>query len=353
MQITRVDVTPVNLTMRQPALLTGRPEASEIMAIFVRMETREGQTAWGCTVAGTNMTGEDPKEVLRLCQDCASLIPDLHPTNIEFSLRELESRAMATPGVLCAFDLAFHDLLSLAADMPLYRLLGGYRDRIQTSATIPISPVDVSVEIAQDRARHGFGMLKIKGGHDPGEDVQRVQAIHRALPAHILRLDADEGYSVQQALDVSRALEHILEMIEQPVAAGDYAGLRQVKEISPVPVLADQSVRGPASALDLAAHKVVDGLSIKLAACGGLRCARQVDAIARAAQISTMVGCFVEPALLISAGLSLALSSPNVHYGDLDGCFDLLNDPSRAGFRLEDGWLIASEVPGLAYSVEL
>jgi hypothetical protein len=57
--------------------------------------------------------------------------------------------------------------------------------------------------------------------------------------------------------------------------------------------------------------------------------------------------------MLISAGLSLALSSPNVHYGDLDGHFDLLNDPSRPGFRLEDGWLVASDVPGLGYSVEL
>ena len=57
--------------------------------------------------------------------------------------------------------------------------------------------------------------------------------------------------------------------------------------------------------------------------------------------------------MLIAAGLSFALSSPNVRYGDLDGYLDLTNDPSRAGFRLEEGWLIASEVPGLGYTVEL
>jgi L-alanine-DL-glutamate epimerase-like enolase superfamily enzyme len=196
-------------------------------------------------------------------------------------------------------------------------------------------------------------MLKIKGGIDPEEDVRRVQAIHKALPNHILRLDADGGYSVPQALDVARALKDELEMLEQPTPANDLASLRQVTKLSPVPVLADQSVTSPASALDLAAQRAANGVSIKLATCGGLRCARQVDAIVRAARIDSMVSCFIEPSLLIAAGLSLALSSPNVRYADLDGHLGLLNDPSRPGFRLEDGWLIAADVPGLGYTVEL
>ena len=207
--------------------------------------------------------------------------------------------------------------------------------------------------MAQERAGRGFRMLKIKGGCDPAEDVQRVKAIRRALPEHILRLDADGGYQVQDALDVARALQHELEMIEQPTAPGDLDGLRKVKEFSPVPVLADQSVSGPVSALQVAAGQYADGISVKLAACGGLHNARQMDAIARAARISLMVSCLIEPAMLTAAGLSLALSSPNVRYGDLDGYMDLVNDPSLPGFRLEDGWLIASDVPGLGYTVNL
>lgn len=66
-----------------------------------------------------------------------------------------------------------------------------------------------------------------------------------------------------------------------------------------------------------------------------------------------MVGCLNEPALLIAAGLGFALSSPNVLYGDLDGHFDLSDDPTQAGFIFEDGWLVASERPGLGCRVEL
>jgi hypothetical protein len=61
----------------------------------------------------------------------------------------------------------------------------------------------------------------------------------------------------------------------------------------------------------------------------------------------------IEPALLIAAGLSFALSSPNVKYADLDGYLELVFDPSDAGFQLKDGWLTASEVPGLGCTVNL
>jgi L-Ala-D/L-Glu epimerase len=353
MQIIKAEVTPVELELRSPVHMAGIPPIDNITAIFVRIETRGGQNAWGCTIAHPELTGESPEDVIQACQSCAALAPDLHPTNIEFSLDELVSRCGASPSVLCAFDLAFHDLLCLAIGMPLYRLLGGYRDRIQTSVTIPIAPINVAVKRACERASHGFRVLKIKGGLDPEEDVRRVQAIHRALPHHILRLDADGGYSIQQALDVARALENTIQMLEQPTPAGDLEGLRRVKEISPLPILADQSLTNPASALHLSANHIADGFSIKLASCGGLRNARQIEAIARAANMATMISCFIEPALLISAGLGLALSSPNIAYGDLDGNLDLLNDISRAGFTLEEGWLIASEVPGLGYTVDL
>jgi L-alanine-DL-glutamate epimerase-like enolase superfamily enzyme len=354
MQITRAEVIPVELSLRRPVQMAGLAEIHRIQAVFVRIETRQGQTAWGCTVAHPQLTGEQPAEVLRKCREYARIVPDLHPTNLEYSLTELEHLGGASsPGAMCAFDLAFHDLLCLAADMPLYRILGGYRNRIQTSVTVPISPVDESVEVARQQASLGFQILKIKGGLDPEQDVRRVRAIHRALPQHRLRLDADGGYTLQGALEVARALQGQLEMLEQPMPAGDLPALRQMTQLSPLPILADQSLSGPASALELAANHAVNGVSLKLASCGGLRCARQIDAIARVARLATMVSCFIEPALLIAAGLSFALSSPNVRYGDLDGHLDLLNDPSRACFRLEEGWLVATDVPGLGSTVDL
>ena len=60
-----------------------------------------------------------PEDVIRACEACADLAPDPHPTHIEYSLDELAPLTESAPSALCAFDLAFHDLLGLAAGMPL------------------------------------------------------------------------------------------------------------------------------------------------------------------------------------------------------------------------------------------
>ena len=353
MQIIRAEVIPVELNLRLPVRMVHLPDITSVTVIFVRFVTRQGQSAWGCCVSHPSLTGEDPKQVLGLCQDCATLVPDLHPTNLEYSLNELEAASHGSPVVMCAFDLAFHDLLGLETGLPLYELLGGYRNRIPTSATVPVAPVSETVSCAQSLARKGFRLLKIKGGIDPDQDVERLQAVHRALPTLTLRLDADGGYTVRSALEVARALRGDLEMLEQPTPADDLESLRQVTRQSPIPIIADQSVCGPASALELASGRYANGLSVKVASCGGLRCAKVVENVARAAQLSVMVGCVIEPALLISAGLSLALSSPGVRYADLDGYLDLVDDPSAGLFTLEDGFLKANDVPGLGGNVEL
>ena len=353
MQITHVEVVPVELSLCLPYRTAYQPEIDRVTVVFVRVETRQGQVAWGCAAFDPGLTGETLEDVIQACRACGDRARDLSPLNTEYALEELAQLTESTPSVLCAFDLVLHDLLGLAARMPLYRLLGGYRNRIQTSATIGLAPEAEAVQLARDRARQGFRILKVKGGLDPDEDVRRVRAIHEALPNLTLRLDADGGYTIPQALDVARALEGRLEMLEQPTPAADLKGLRQVTRHSPVPILADQSVVGPTSALEIAASRAADGLSVKLATCGGLRCARQVDTIARAAQIATMVSCVHEPALLTAAGLSFALSSPNVRYGDLDGHLDLIGDPTVPGFLLQEGWLIATDVPGLGCTVDL
>jgi len=354
MQIERVEVTPVQLSLREPFRTATHPEpVTNIQAVFIRAQmVRDYGDAWGCAVLDP-MSGETFEQVLRACQACADKLCDLNPLSTQYALEELSPLTDDISAVRCAFDMLLHDMLGLWSGLPLYRILGGYRDRIQTSITLSLEDVPATVGMAQKRAKDGFRILKLKGGLDPELDVRRVRAVKRALPELTLRLDADQGYDIQSALDVARALDGKLEFLEQPTPADDLVALRQVTENSPVPILADESLRGPDSALEIINQRAAHAVSTKLASCGGLDCARQIDTISRAGHLSTMVGCLNEPALLIAAGLALALSSPNVRYGDLDGHFDLENDPTIPGFQFMDGWLIATEMPGLGCRVDL
>jgi len=354
MQIERVEITPVQLSLREPYRSAKHPESlSQVEAVFIRAElVRDYGDAWGCAVLDPS-SGKTLEQIRQVCQACADRLCDINPLNTQYVLAELSGLTDGYPTVQCAMDMLLYDLLGLWSGLPLYKLLGGFRDRIQTSITLGIEDVPATVEKAQKHAQDGFRILKLKGGLDPELDVRRVRAVKRALPNLILRLDADQGYTVEAALEVARVLEGKLEFLEQPTPAADVSALRQVTNNSPVPILADESLRGPASALEIVNLRAADGISTKLASCGGLDCARQIDTIARAGHLSTMVGCLNEPALLIAAGLALALSSPNVRYGDLDGHFDLENDPTLSGFTFENGWLIASETPGLGCKVDV
>jgi L-alanine-DL-glutamate epimerase-like enolase superfamily enzyme len=102
MQITRAEVIPVELKLRQPVSMANLPAISHVTAVFVRIETRQGESAWGCSVAHPDLTGDRPEDVLRACQECASIIPGMHPTNIEYSLSELARLVPDAPTALCA-----------------------------------------------------------------------------------------------------------------------------------------------------------------------------------------------------------------------------------------------------------
>ncbi|NIV28083.1 MAG: dipeptide epimerase, partial [Anaerolineae bacterium] len=198
MQISHIQVVPIELDLSLPyRTATHQDDLVRITCVFVRVETRDGMVAWGCAAFDPARTGESAEQVTRVCHDCADRAMDLNPLNTEYALTELAALTEGTPSARCAFDLAFYDLLGLAAGLPLYRLLGGYRARIQTSITLSLAPVQETVELARNRAAQGFRILKLKGGLDPDEDVRRVQAVRDALPNLVLRLDADQGYSIQ------------------------------------------------------------------------------------------------------------------------------------------------------------
>ena len=68
MQITKAEVIPIELGLKHPSRQAGLPEIHLVTAIFIRIETRQGQSAWGCTVAHPELNGERPEDVLHACR---------------------------------------------------------------------------------------------------------------------------------------------------------------------------------------------------------------------------------------------------------------------------------------------
>jgi L-alanine-DL-glutamate epimerase-like enolase superfamily enzyme len=119
---------------------------------------------------------------------------------------------------------------------------------------------------------------------------------------------------------------------------------------SSIPIMADESILGLTDAFHLMRHDLVDMINIKLMKTGGITDAIHINSIGRAAGVEVMVGCMDESALGIAAGLHLALSRPNIIYADLDGHFDLVNDPASNLLKFKNGYLYPNPGDGFGWN---
>ncbi|MBN1197147.1 MAG: dipeptide epimerase [Candidatus Aminicenantes bacterium] len=351
MRISGGEVWLVEMGLTEPyAVAYGRIDS--VVNIFLRLETSEGITGFGCAAPDPQVTGETVDGVRNFCeQQVLPMLRGRDPLRREVILERLARVMKATPGVRAMVDMALFDIMGKKAGLPLYKLLGGFRSRIRTSVTIGILSLEETVARARDHVSRGFRCLKIKGGLDVEGDAERVLAVRNAVGKEIeLRFDANQGYSVEDAVLFSKQTKDAVELLEQPTPGMRPDLLGRVTRRIPLPVMADESMLNLGDAFRLARRGWVDMVNIKLMKTGGIAAAIQVNAVARAAGLDVMVGCMDEAELGIAAGLHFALSRPTVRYADLDGHLFLSRDPTRGILKLDRGWLYPSPRPGLGFT---
>ena len=331
--------------------VTAARRTESVEYVVAEIELRGGAVGQGSAAETVAVTGESASTI------AAALAGPLR-TALEGAtgtLGELTSRLSgALPGASsakAAAEVALHDAWAKTTGRPLVELLGGrLEDGLMNDMTISLEDPEVMAGHARAAIAGGEQILKIKLGHDIEEDRRRLDAVVEAAPGARLRLDANQGWTPEQAIAIISGFERDglpIDLVEQPVAARSIEGLARVAAAVELPIMADEAVWTAEDARRLVDADACDLLNIKLAKTGGIRGALEIADIAREAGMECMVGAMMEPRISITAAAHLAIAHPAITMIDLDPPAWFASDAPRGGFVQDGAWLRLCGGPGL------
>ncbi len=248
------------------------------------------------------------------------------------------------PSVRGALEMAAVEWAARAAGVPVWRLLGLSPAPLpESSLTVGLGPLEDMRREAREAVARGHGVLKVKLGTRADEAI--VEALREEAPGVALRVDANAAWTRPQARRMLGVLGAAgVELVEQPLAAGDLEGHAALRRVSPLPLVADESLHRVSDVPRLS--EAFDAVNLKLAKLGGPLRALEALRLARAHGLGVMLGCMIESSLGIAAAAHLA---GLCDWADLDGALLLADDPFT-GLEWEAGRL--TRPTGVGWGVE-
>jgi L-alanine-DL-glutamate epimerase-like enolase superfamily enzyme len=334
-KITSVDVEPLCIELCQPFGISGGTQ-TRADNVLVRVHLDDGTTGLGEAAPFTAFNGETQALALATLRQ---LTPELQGRSVAewrplFS--QIEEYAGASASAACAVQSALLDAWLKSHRCSMWSFFGGAEPELTSDITVPTGGVDDAVTSTQEALAMGFDVLKVKvGGGSLDRDAERLFAIGRAAPKAQLVLDANAAYSAEDALRLLDLIGNTREQVrlfEQPTAADDLDGLRQVMLDARIDVAADESARNATDILRLAKARAVSTVNVKIMK-SGISESMDMVTLARRHGLKLMIGGMVESELAMSVSACLAAGMGGFSWVDLDTPLFMQNTPFVGGFE--------------------
>ena len=259
------------------------------------------------------------KQLKRLCRQAWELEPDF-------------------PTAVAALECALFDAFCRNQRQSLWRFFGAKKRSLRTSYTISVWPAALAARVTRQIYQKGFRRIKIKVSGTIDEDLKRVQAVWQAAPGASLWIDANQGFSVNLALQFLSELKRFkipILFFEQPLPKQEWKGLAELRSKAKVAIALDESLQDIADARRIDNKNLAEILNIKLAKSGITR-TLEIMKVAQHHKIGLMIGCMAESAQGLTPSVQLAAGSGVFDYVDLDSHL-LIESPIEADSFTTEG----------------
>src|SRR5687768_7174051 len=281
MKISKIQAQIVRVPADEP--LADGPATPGAMRdlVTLRLGTDQGIEGIGYTFFGAALTGALRQAV----ESLATLAVGEDPLRTEAIHAKLRAAAAGSgPGgiqtlALSAIDIALWDIRGKALNLPLWQMIGGYRERVPTYASGALMrtfSVEHLVKAGPKLVEKGFRQMKtqlaLPGETSPGIEVDRVRRMRESIGPDIdLMCDINQRWRVEQAIDIGTRIEDVhLYWLEDVTTADDYQGLARVSDALSTPVAGGEYLYGPAPFRQMMEARSVDIVMIDLMRAGGI-----------------------------------------------------------------------------------
>jgi L-alanine-DL-glutamate epimerase-like enolase superfamily enzyme len=352
MKVTKLRTMAVQVPLEKP-IRTAIHHNNNAGCLLVMLETDAGITGEGLlfTINGKRLAMLD--EMVRSLEP---LIIGRDPQFTERFWREAwgDTNFVGQSGVpvfgIAAIDCALWDIKGKAAGLPIYRLLGAYRDRVPTYASgglwLSMTIDELVAETEAFRAQ-GFRAMKMRlGSPDPDTDIERVRAVRAAIgPGIALMADANQGLTVDRAIRLGRRLEEFnLTWFEEPLPAYDHEGEARVAAALDTPIASGETEYTRYGFRRMLELKSADVLMPDLERVGGVSEFVKVAHMAQAYDVPVSSHIFSEMSVQILGALANANYLEHMPW---------LAPLYQEQLEVKDGDAIVPERPGWGFTFDM
>jgi len=353
MKFTSFEIYKYAIPMEPFTIATGTMDFAQ--NTFIRAHTDAGLTGVGECSAFPMIVGETQATCFELAKDFALLWKNKDALNLDTRLAELDLYIARNYTIKSAFDMILYDLAAKHANQPLYQFLGGEKRKIETDITIGIATPEAMAKSAVKFKEQGYKIIKVKLGKQPEQDIERIKQIRNAIGAELtLRIDANQGWDFEEAKIALHGLsQYNIQFCEQPMRTYNDGLLSQLCQLSPIPIMADESVYTHHDAERVIQNKAATYINIKLAKSGGIKEAIRINQVAEQNNMNCMQGGMLESRLALTANVHFAIAFTNIIFFDLDTCLlGHLVDPVIGGCKYNVMQLEIQDMPGIGADVD-